>query len=79
MLPFHILVESKKKIYKNNYLEKEDEFYNSSFIGYIIKFQRFLEKKCFCNPLSPQGMLIFGALTSGYSILYNNNVPLFKV
>lgn len=79
ILPFHILVESKKNIYKNNYHEKEDDFFNSSFIGYIIKFQKLLEKKCFASPLSAQGMLILGALTSGYSILYNSNIPLFKL
>ncbi len=78
ILPFHILVETKKKIYKTNYKEKEDEFIDNTIMAPIIKIQKKLDK-CFCNPLSPQGMLILGALTSSYSILHHYNVQLFKL
>uniref|UniRef100_A0A6C0H0U2 Uncharacterized protein n=1 Tax=viral metagenome TaxID=1070528 RepID=A0A6C0H0U2_9ZZZZ len=79
ILPFHIFVEIKKQIFKNDYREKEDIFFNSSFLYYLINLQRLLDKKCFLNPLSPQGMLVFGSLTSGYSILYHNKIDLFKL
>lgn len=76
ILPFHALEESKKQLYQNNYKEKQEEFFDGIFVGLIIKLQRNLDKYCFCSPISPQGMLILGALTSGYSIMYHNKIKL---
>ena len=30
--------------------------------------------KCYFNPLSPQGMMIFGAITCAYAIKYNKSI-----
>ena len=74
MLPFHILIEQKKKIYKNQYKIKEDIFFKKSHVINIINLQQYLDKKCLFNPISPQGMMIFGALSSSYVLLNNINL-----
>ena len=79
IFPFHILEETKKNIYKKDYEEKRDSFYEHAFVGPLIRFQKKLGDLCFCSPLSPQGMLILGALTSGYSIMYHNKIKLFEL
>lgn len=68
-LPFHIIEVSKEMIYpedtkqKVNYIE---EYLIIPPLFYWLKDNVF--GKSFCNPLSPQGMLIFGAITSAYKI-----------
>lgn len=68
VLPFHILVTSKKMLYKENYSNKQNEFDNISFTIYFIKLQNILNNYCTFSPISPQGMLIFGALSSAFTI-----------
>ncbi len=68
MLPFHILTTMEKKIYPNSYKEKFDKIKKYSIVGELYEK---LNKKlnfCFFNPLSPQGMLIFGAISSAYKL-----------
>ena len=74
--PIHILIYCKKKIYKNSYLTKESQINKFLIIPNIYKnLQNSLYKFCTFNPISPQGMLIFGLLSSLfklYPIKYNN-------
>ena len=34
----------------------------------IIGLQKILSEFCFCSPLSPQGMLIFGAISCAWKL-----------
>lgn len=36
---------------------------------YFLKVQTYLEKKCTASPISAQGILIFGAITSSYRLM----------
>jgi uncharacterized membrane protein (DUF4010 family) len=65
ILPFHILITLKKKFDPENYKIHEEEFYNTLVIPKLFRnVTSKLEKLCFASPLSTQGMLIFGLLTS---------------
>ena len=70
ILPFHILTESKKNIYPKTF-EDEGMKINKIMIipYYFIKVQTYLKKKCTESPISPQGILIFGAITSSYRLI----------
>lgn len=77
MLPFHILIDAKKYIIPDELLrENKIENIDKKFIipYYFVKTQKFLEKKCLFSPLSAQGMLILGALTSGYTLIKKNDL-----
>ena len=65
ILPFHILISLKKKNDPENYKVHEKEFYETLIIPKIFRqVTNKLEGFCFASPLSTQGMLIFGLLTS---------------
>ena len=69
MLPFHILCELEKSLEPETHQEKFDEIKKISIIGKLYDdWEKKLSKICFFNPLSPQGMLIFGAITSAYTL-----------
>jgi hypothetical protein len=71
ILPFHIIVSLKKKIYENDNIRKEQEKEVSKYliIPYLfMQAREFFNKFSFFNPLSPQGMLIFGLITSIYRL-----------
>jgi hypothetical protein len=36
--------------------------------GKFLKLQHKLENNCFGSPISPQGMLIFGAISSAWAL-----------
>lgn len=66
ILPFHILVYCKEKMYED-WEEKDKDVQKILIIPYLFsKLQHYLEKNSFCSPISPQGMLIFGAISSAY-------------
>ena len=70
ILPFHILISIKKKIYENNYVKNNNIIRKNLIIPYYFEIiQKKLSKYCTFSPLSPQGMLIFGAITSSYRLL----------
>ena len=72
ILPFHIITTSKQKINPINYKEDQAKINNKiTIVEYFIKYQHHCSKFCFASPISPQGMLIFGALTSSYVLLQN--------
>ena len=71
ILPFHILTKMKYSLYPNTATNKVD-FINIILIipKLFTSLQSTLDKLCFMSPISPQGMLIFGALSSAYRLLY---------
>ena len=70
ILPFHIINIIKNKMYPNDWEEKASKVENCIFIvKYFRKMQEYTDKHCFESPVSPQGMLIFGALSSAYVLL----------
>ena len=74
ILPFHIIVSLKKDIYNQETDRKSNEttVNNSLIIPYIFKqIQDFFGKYSYFNPLSPQGMLIFGLITSIYRLKFS--------
>ena len=71
MLPFHILMKLKNHIYKNEatMIKKQETISNWLIIpGIFDKLSKYLERKCTFSPLSPQGMLLFGIITSIFRI-----------
>ena len=69
ILPFHIIITYKKKLYPKTYKKKEDEFNNLLIIPkYFLELTKFLDSYSFANPISGQGMLIFGLITSIYKL-----------
>ena len=71
LLPFHLLESIKQNIYPDTYQSKQKEVDTSLIIPhYYKKIVGDLNNYCFFNPLSPQGMLIFGLISSIYSLKY---------
>jgi hypothetical protein len=79
ILPIHLLEESKKKIYLDDNVRNnnQDKVSQVLIVPYIFNKIRNLFKNSFENPFSSQGMLIFGLLTSIYSV-YGFPSDLFK-
>ena len=82
ILPFHILVSLKCKLYSNNKskVDKDLEKINKLLIfPYLFdKLVKKLEKYSFRSPISVQGMLLFGMITSIYRLHPPNLKKLFK-
>jgi hypothetical protein len=69
ILPFHIFNKTKEGMYQYDWEQRANKFNDSLVIpGQFVKLQDKLEKFSFCSPLSPQGMLLFGAITSAWSL-----------
>lgn len=67
IFPLHFINEAKQAMYPYDWKERADEINNSMGIpGKFVKLQKSLDKECFANPISPQGMLLFGAITSAW-------------
>ena len=74
ILPFHLIVSLKKNIYDKDTERKLNESTVGKFliIPYLFtKIQEFFGKFSYFNPLSPQGMLIFGLITSIYKLKFS--------
>lgn len=68
ILPFHIIVKLKEYIEPENTKEKVKEFDDNSIIMIIYaKFYDIFKHTTF-NPLTPQGMMIFGLITSAWAL-----------
>jgi hypothetical protein len=69
MLPFHLLNTMKKGMYPDDW-EDRTLYINSVIppVELFTNFQKFTTKHCFMSPVSPQGMLIFGAITSAWAL-----------
>ena len=69
ILPFHLLVKTKKSLYPNTWEEKQDDF------ATVLIFPKLyndlcdsLSKVSTFNPISPQGLMIFGMISSLFKI-----------
>ena len=65
---------AKESIYPEDYKVRVDKFFESTPFGIVKIFvdtQHRLDDYCFGNPIGPQGMLIFGAITSAYALKRN--------
>ena len=74
ILPFHILILLKKIMYPDTYENMNDTFGENISFGLLNKYvelQKVFDKKCTFSPISPQGMMIFGAITSAYALRRN--------
>jgi hypothetical protein len=69
LFPFHFLNKAKSFFYPDDWEKRNDEVvYSIGVFKEFIFLQKYLEKHCFQSPISPQGMLIFGALTSAFRL-----------
>ena len=74
MMPFHILEKSKENIYPDTHKEKRTKYNKKTILpDFYFSLSKKLSK-CYFNPLSPQGMMIFGAITCAYAIKYNKSI-----
>lgn len=68
LLPFHVLIKTKEQLCKNAQ-ESADAF--AAFLVLPKLFDdlsKFCDKHCTFNPISAQGMLVFGCITSAYRV-----------
>ncbi len=72
ILPFHTLTKIKTIIEPIDTRAKINKFEHDLFITRIFHYVKDTYfKDSFQNPLSPQGMLIIGSITSSLAIVYN--------
>lgn len=72
MLPFHVINILKEQVESENTYEKVKIVENNLLVVPIFVQINKLFANSFGNPLSPQGLLIFGAITSAYALKYSN-------
>lgn len=69
-LPFHVLKELKARVRPGSWRRDNEELMDAWIVpGMLKRVQAYLKKRCYKSPLSPQGMLVFGALTSCWSLI----------
>lgn len=71
MLPFHILTGSKKLLIPddNTRLTRQTDVESHLWgVAQFKKVQNFLDARCYFNPLSVQGMMLWGVITSNYTL-----------
>lgn len=70
-LPFHILTSLKEYVEPENTFEKVKEFENGNLITKCYHIIKNYLNFCYFNPLTPQGMMILGAISSAWTIKLN--------
>jgi len=69
MLPFHVLTEAKRHACKG-WKAIDDLVINTMVLPRLVKdAASYTEAHCFQSPLSTQGMMIFGALSSAWRVM----------
>lgn len=69
VFPLHFINEAKRQMYPDDWEERTTTVYDSMGLpGKFLKLQHKLENNCFGSPISPQGMLIFGAISSAWAL-----------
>ena len=69
ILPFHLLISLKKKMYPNTWEKEADSFENKLFfVKAFKKLQNWFINLSTFSPISPQGMMIFGLISSLYKL-----------
>ena len=69
IFPFHFINTAKESIYPNDWEDRANNLEKNMIIPYLFKQIVNFFNFSFMNPFSAQGMLIFGAITSGYRLL----------
>lgn len=70
MLPHHILTTAKAKMRPRTWKQDSDALLDAMVVpGAFVRLQQCLQRVCFMSPLSPQGMLVLGTLTSAWALL----------
>ena len=69
IFPFHFINSAKESIYPNDWKDRANDIEKNMIIPYLFKQIVNFFSFSFANPFSAQGMLIFGAITSGYRLL----------
>jgi len=69
VLPFHVLTETKRHACKG-WEAIDDLVIDTMVLPRLFKdAASYAEEHCFQSPLSPQGMMIFGALSSAWRVM----------
>ena len=69
--PFHALTASKQRAC-GDWMQIDDGIVDALVLPRMFKrAQQYAMERCFQSPISPQGMLVFGALTSAWRVLYS--------
>ncbi len=69
ILPFHFFNTAKQSIYPNDWRERSNTIGAFLILPAVIEYVRgVFESFSFFNPLSWQGMMIFGAFSSAWSL-----------
>ena len=79
ILPFHFFNTAKEAIYPEDWRKRSDEIGVYLLIPVGIGYLRdVFERFSFFNPLSWQGMMIFGAISSAWSIRWSDSKKFLK-
>jgi hypothetical protein len=71
VFPLHFLNKAKESMYPDDWEKRADMVCESLIIPKIfVDSQRQLETYSFASPISPQGMLIFGAVSSAWALRF---------
>lgn len=71
--PFHILNKAKENMYPNSHEQRFNDIQKQLVLPEWFQIlSKQLETRCTFNPLSPQGMLVLGLITSIYSMKLNH-------
>ena len=72
ILPFHILIRMKENLEPDTWKDKDNQIKSNLILPELFdQLQKYLEKNCFMSPLSAQGMLLFGAISSAWRLKLN--------
>ena len=70
LFPHHLLEAAKARLRPSTWKGDADELLDAWVVpGAFVRAQAALERRCFQSPLSPQGMLVLGSLTSCWALL----------
>lgn len=75
LFPFHIICKVKEELYPEEHNQKEEDIDKLLIVPHHFKnISSTLDEHCFCNPISPQGMLVLGMITSVYTLKFSNKI-----
>lgn len=69
MLPFHTINSLKQRMHPGTWQADAESVQRALVVPDLVKRLESVFRSSFANPLSGQGMLIFGAITSGWRLL----------
>lgn len=69
LLPFHLLTTAKQRMHPDTWRQDNDAVENALVIPALYDKVYEAFEHSFANPLSPQGMLVLGALTSAWRLV----------